>query len=80
MPWPESLGHIQARCPALQKPRIAVHHGIWRGLLTVISRNSLESHDDGKMKLYFPLAVSKATHDEWTVRQILVHLCLCSGI
>ena len=27
-PWPESLGHIQARCPALQKPRIAVHHGI----------------------------------------------------
>ena len=26
--WPESLGHIQARCPALRKPRIAVHHGI----------------------------------------------------
>jgi len=27
-PWPESLCHIQARCPALQKPRIALHHGI----------------------------------------------------
>jgi len=26
--WPESLGRIQARCPALRKPRIVVHHGI----------------------------------------------------
>jgi hypothetical protein len=34
-PWLESLGHIQARCPVLRKPRIAVHHGIWRELLTV---------------------------------------------
>jgi len=41
-PWLESLGHIQARCPALQRPRIAVHHGIWRELLTAISRNSVE--------------------------------------
>jgi len=28
----------------------------------------------------FPLAVSEASHDEWTVRQILVHLGLFSGI
>jgi len=73
-PWLESLGHIQARCPALRKPRIAVHHGIWRELLTAISRNSVETHDDGERKWYFPSAVSEATHDEWTVRQILVHL------
>ena len=74
-PWPESLGHIQARCPALQKPRIAVHHGIWRELLTAISRNSVESHNDGTRKWYF-----LSTHDEWTIRQILVHLGLFSGI
>jgi len=49
-PWLESLGHIQARCPALRKPRIAVHHGIWRELLTAISMNSLETHDDGERK------------------------------
>ena len=28
----------------------------------------------------FPLAVSEASHDEWTVRQILVHLGLFSEI
>ena len=72
----------QARCPALQKPRIAVHHGIWSELFAAISRNSqaVESHADGKSRLYFPSAVSEATHDEWTVRQILVHLGLFSGI
>jgi len=79
-PWPESLGHIQARCPALQKPRIAVHHGIWRELLTDISRISVESNDDGNRKWYFPSAISEATHDRWTVRQFLVHLGLFSGI
>jgi len=78
--WPESLGHIQARCPALQKPKIVVHHSIWGELLTAISRNSVESHDDGNRKWYFQSAVSEATHDEWTVRQILVHLGLFSGI
>jgi len=62
----------------LQKPRIAVHHGIWRELLTAISRNSVESHDDRTRKWYFPSAVSEATHDEWTVRQILVHQDLFS--
>jgi len=80
-PWPESLGHIQARCPALRKPRIAVHHGIWCELLTAISRNSVENHDDSERNWYFPSAVSEATHDaEWTVRPILVHLGLFSGI
>jgi len=79
-PWPESICHIQARCLALQKPRIAVHHGIWRELLTAISRNSVQSHENGNRKWYFPSAVSEATHDEWTVRQILVHLGLFSEI
>ena len=45
-PWPESLGHIQARCPALRKPRIAVHHGIWHELLTAISRNSVSEENN----------------------------------
>jgi len=40
----------------------------------------MESHDDGNRKWYFPSAVSEATHDEWTVRQILMHLDLFSGI
>ena len=79
-PWPEYLGHIQARCPAFRKPRIAVHHGIWHELRTAISRKSAETHNDGERKWYFPSAVSEATHDKWTVRQILVHLGLFSGI
>jgi len=49
-------------------------------LLTAISRNSVESHDDGTRKWHFPSAVSEATHDDWTVRQILVHLGLFSDI
>ena len=57
-----------------------MHHSIWRELLTAISRNSLETHDYGERKWYFPSAVSEATYDEWTVRQIFVHLGLFSGI
>jgi len=57
-----------------------VHHGIWRELLAAISRKSMETHDDGERKWYFLSAVSEATHDEWTVCQILVHLGLFSGI
>jgi len=40
----------------------------------------LEAHNDGERKWHFPSAVSEVTHDEWTVRQILVHLGLFSGI
>ena len=40
----------------------------------------METHHDGERKWYIPSAVSEATHDEWTVRQILVHLGLFSGI
>jgi len=57
-----------------------VHHGTWCELLTAISRNSLEAYEDGEEKLSFPSAVSEATHNEWKVCQILVHLGLFSGI
>ena len=57
-----------------------MHHGVWRELLTAISRNSIEAHDDGEKKWYFPSAVCEATHNECVVRQILVHLGLFSGI
>ena len=40
----------------------------------------MESHDDGTGKCYFPSAVGEATHDKWTVRQILVQLGLFSEI
>ena len=43
----ESLGHIQARCPVLTKPRITVHHGFGRELLTAINRNSVETRKTG---------------------------------
>jgi hypothetical protein len=68
MPEQKSIGRIQARCPVLVKPRIAVHLGIWRELLTAIHHNSGETHDDGSEKWFFPLAVSEAAHTEWTVR------------
>ena len=57
-----------------------MHHGIWRELLVSISRNSKETHDNGDRKWYFPSAVSEETHIEWTVRQILVHLGLFTGL
>jgi len=57
-----------------------MHHDIWRELPRVISRNSLQTHDNSEKKWYFPSAVIEATHTEWTVRQIVVHLGLFSGI
>ena len=53
-----------------------MHHGIWKELLTAINQNSPETHNEGGKKWFFPSAVSKASHTEWTVRQILVHLDL----
>ena len=38
----ESVGHIQCYCPALQLPRIAIHHGIWRELMFSIRKSSTE--------------------------------------
>jgi len=48
---------------------------------TVSYSHQQELHrDDGVRKWYFPSAFSEATHVEWTVRQILLHLRLFSGI
>jgi len=69
----ECLDHIQGYCKALQKPRIAVHHGIWRDLLMHIGRHSLEENEDGSRMWAFPTTVSAVKHDEWDMREILVH-------
>ena len=42
--------------------------------------NTTPGHDDSEKKWHFSSAVSEATHDEWTIRQILVHIRLFSGI
>jgi len=77
--FPECLGHIQGYCKALQKPRIAVHHGIWRDLLMHISRQSLEKNEDGSRVWTFPTTVNAAKHEEWEMRDILVHIGLMTN-
>jgi len=72
----ECLGHIQGYCKALQKPRIAVHHGIWRDLIRHIGKQSLEEHDDGSLIWTFPTSVSAVKHEEWEMREILAHMGL----
>ena len=73
----ECLGHIQSHCPALQRPRIAVHHGIWRELHKTISRWSSEKNKkDEDLKWFFPSAVSDSDHDEWSFRRTVVYLGL----
>ena len=59
-----------------------MHRGIWHERLTAINRNSTETNDDceTRKKWYFPSAVIEATHMEWIVRQILVHLGLFSTL
>ena len=47
----ECLGHIKGYCKALQKPRIAVHHGIWTDLIRRIGKQSLEEHEDGSWNM-----------------------------
>jgi len=63
-------------CKALQKPRIAVHHGIWRDLIRHIGKQSLEEHDDGSRIWTFPTSVSAVKHEEWEMREILAHMGL----
>ena len=73
----KNAGHIQSHCPALQRPRIAVHHGIWRELHKTISRWSSEKiKKDEDLKWFFPSAVSDSDHDEWSFRRTVVHLGL----
>jgi len=72
----ECLGHMQGYCKALQKPRIAVHHGIWRDLIRHIGKQSLEEYDDGSRIWTFPTSVSAVKHQEWEMREILAHMGL----
>ena len=72
----ECLGHIQGYCKALQKPRIAVHHGIWGDLITHIGKQSLEENEDGSRVWAFPTSVSAIKHEEWEMREILAHIGL----
>jgi len=72
----ECLGHIRGYCKALQKPRIAAHHGIWRDLIRHIGKQSLEEHEEGSRIWTFPTSVSAVKHEEWEMREILAHMGL----
>ena len=51
---------IQSRCKALEKPRIAAHHMIWREILLQLL--SLSGDEGDEHKWVVPSAVSTETH------------------
>jgi len=53
----ESVAHIQSYCPVLQLPRIAIHHGTWRELLSSIRKSSTELNDISEPRWHFPSAL-----------------------
>ena len=52
----DCLRHIQGYCKALQKPRITVHHGIWRDLTMHIGKQSLGENEDGSRMGFFHIS------------------------
>ena len=50
----ESVGQIQLNCPALQRPRIAIHHGIWREPIFSIRESSTELNNEMEPSWHFP--------------------------
>jgi len=72
----ESVGHIQCYCPALQLPRIAIHHGIWRELMFSIRKSSTEPNDASEPRWHFPSALSPEAHAEWGLYKILEYMGL----
>jgi len=76
----ECLEHIQGYCKALQKPRIAAHHGIWRDLVRHIGKQSLEEHEEGSRIWKFPTSVSAVKHGKWEMREILTHMGLMTNM
>jgi len=70
----ESVGHIQCYCPALQRPQIAIHHGIWRELMFSIRKSSAELNDEMKPRWHFPSALSLQAHAEWGLYKILEYM------
>ena len=75
----ECLGHIQGYCKALQKPRIAVHHGIWRDLIRHIGKRSLDEYEDESWIWTFPTSVSAVKHEERGTREILTNVGLMTN-
>ena len=65
------MGHIQSRCKALERPRIAAHHAIWRELLSLLARYSLAKAPDGTSRWTFPTSLGEDLHKEWDVTDIL---------
>jgi len=72
----ESVGHIQCYCPALQLPRIAIHHGIWRELMFSIRKSSTELNEALEPRWLFPSALSPEAHAEWGLYKILEYMGL----
>ena len=74
-PGKETLGHIHGYCPALKLIRIAVHHGIWRQILTGIQKHSTETYAHSEIKKWhFSSAVSEVSHIEWDLKEMLIHM------
>ena len=61
--------YIQCWCPALERPRNAAHHCIWRELISLIQKYSTKKTEDKSTKAWsFPTAnEQEAVHKEWTV-------------
>jgi hypothetical protein len=71
----DNVGHIQGYCPALEIPRIAAHHCIWRELMSLIKRHSNEKSEDKETtKWSFPTATDEEIHKEWNMLDILTHI------
>jgi hypothetical protein len=72
----ESVGYIQCYCSALQLPRIAIHHGIWRELMFWIWKSSTEPKDASEPRWRYPSALSPDTHAEWGLYKIMEYMGL----
>jgi len=79
----KSVRHIQCYCPALQRPRIAIHHRIWRELLFSILKSSTELKNKLEPRWHFPSAFSPEAHAQWGLYKILedmgLHVILPPG-
>ena len=72
----ESVEHIKCYCPALQLPRIAIHHGIWRELMFSIRKSSTELNNASETRWHFLSALSPEAYAEWGLYKILEYVGL----
>ena len=71
----DNVCHIQGYCPALELPRIAAHHWIWREIMSLIKRHSSEKSEDKETaKWSFPMATDKEILKDWNMLDILTHI------